>query len=50
MIRHFEEHGAKPCEKTRNLAEWILDIMHGGPEHDNIDWSEVWRLSKERPR
>ena len=48
MIDYFENHGADPCPKDANPAEWMLEIVGAAPgSHAKQDYFEVWRNSNE---
>ncbi|CUS22780.1 LAQU0S06e05842g1_1 [Lachancea quebecensis] len=48
MIDYFEKHGAHPCPKGANPAEWMLEVIGAAPgSHANQDYHEVWRNSGE---
>jgi ATP-binding cassette, subfamily G (WHITE), member 2, PDR len=48
MTRYFEKHGASPCGKTENPAEWMLKVIGAAPGAKvDQDWAEVWRNSSE---
>ncbi|EMG49139.1 Multidrug resistance protein CDR2, partial [Candida maltosa Xu316] len=48
MINYFEKHGADPCPKEANPAEWMLQVVGAAPgSHAKQDYFEVWRNSTE---
>ncbi|RCK64018.1 Multidrug resistance protein CDR2 [Candida viswanathii] len=48
MIDYFEKHGADPCPKDANPAEWMLEVVGAAPgSHAKQDYFEVWRNSDE---
>ncbi|KAK6873118.1 Multidrug resistance protein CDR2, partial [Candida tropicalis] len=48
MIDYFEKHGADPCPKEANPAEWMLEVVGAAPgSHAKQDYFEVWRNSDE---
>lgn len=48
MIQYFERHGAPPCPKDGNPAEWMMEVVGCTPRsHSETDWPEVWRQSPE---
>ena len=48
MIEYFEKHGADPCPKEANPAEWMLEVVGAAPgSHAKQDYFEVWRNSDE---
>ena len=50
VIRYFEEHGAQPCGKETNPAEWLLNCTNSLQDRnlDCIDWAVEWHRSEER--
>ncbi|AET41310.1 uncharacterized protein Ecym_8014 [Eremothecium cymbalariae DBVPG len=48
MIKYFEDHGAEPCDKNSNPADWMLRVIDAAPGSTaNQDYHEVWKNSKE---
>lgn len=48
LINYFEQNGAAPCDKARNPAEWILEVVGAAPgSKTDIDWPKTWRDSDE---
>ncbi|RCK64328.1 Multidrug resistance protein CDR2 [Candida viswanathii] len=48
MIDYFEKHGADPCPKDANPAEWMLEVVGAAPgSHAKQNYFEVWRSSDE---
>ncbi|RCK65837.1 Multidrug resistance protein CDR1 [Candida viswanathii] len=48
MIDYFEKHGAHPCPKEANPAEWMLEVVGAAPgSHAKQNYFEVWRNSDE---
>ena len=48
MIDYFEKHGADPCPKEANPAEWMLEVVGAAPgSHAKQNYFEVWRNSDE---
>ena len=48
LISYFESHGARHCNDSENVAEYILEVVN--PETSaqaNRDWVEIWRSSEE---
>ena len=49
LINYFESHGAAPCPKEANPAEWMLEVIGAAPgSHANQDYYEVWMASEQR--
>ncbi|KAH9997170.1 ABC-2 type transporter-domain-containing protein, partial [Xylariaceae sp. FL0662B] len=48
LTSYFENHGALPCGKSENPAEWMLRVIGAAPGATaNQDWSQTWRNSSE---
>ncbi|KAI0969619.1 ABC-2 type transporter-domain-containing protein [Xylaria arbuscula] len=48
LTSYFERHGAHPCPKTANPAEWMLDAIGAAPgSTTDRDWFQTWRESPE---
>jgi ATP-binding cassette subfamily G (WHITE) protein 2 (PDR) len=48
LIEYFERHGAQPCGRDENPAEWMLRVIGAGPSAvAERDWVDVWRSSAE---
>ncbi|KKA28449.1 hypothetical protein TD95_002583 [Thielaviopsis punctulata] len=48
LTSYFERHGAHPCPKEANPAEWMLEVIGAAPgSHTDLDWHEVWKASDE---
>ncbi len=47
LLDYFARNGARPCGKSENPAEYILDTVSGEDTTD-IDWVSVWNSSPER--
>lgn len=47
LINYFEKHGAHPCPKEANPAEWMLEVVGAAPgSKASQDYFEVWRNSE----
>ncbi|CAI5757455.1 unnamed protein product [Candida verbasci] len=48
LIDYFESHGADPCPKEANPAEWMLEVVGAAPgSHAKQDYFQVWRNSEQ---
>jgi ATP-binding cassette subfamily G (WHITE) protein 2 (PDR) len=48
LLDYFEKHGARPCGKSENPAEYILEIVTAGASSQTgQDWPEIWKSSDE---
>ncbi|KAI0383501.1 ABC-2 type transporter-domain-containing protein [Hypomontagnella monticulosa] len=48
LTGYFERHGANPCGRDENPAEWMLRVIGAAPgAHADQNWAEVWRGSEE---
>ncbi|OBT88820.1 hypothetical protein VE02_03130 [Pseudogymnoascus sp. 03VT05] len=48
LTSYLERNGAAPCGITQNPAEWMLEVIGAAPgSSTTIDWTHVWRASKE---
>ncbi|ETI29379.1 hypothetical protein G647_01832 [Cladophialophora carrionii CBS 160.54] len=49
---YFERHGARPCGRRENPAEWMLEVTGSGATTTGSDgakdWSAIWSDSEER--
>ncbi|KAL9601178.1 MAG: hypothetical protein Q9219_002678 [cf. Caloplaca sp. 3 TL-2023] len=50
LTNYFERHGARPCGKDENPAEWMLEVTGAaaGSEKSSQDWPALWHDSEER--
>lgn len=48
LLNYFERHGARPCGKSENPAEYILETVTAGASGTSEqNWPEMWRASEE---
>ena len=48
LTAYFERHGARPCTKEENPAEWMLEVIGAPPGHAPVcDWPTTWKHSPE---
>lgn len=48
LVHYFESYGARPCDESENVAEYILEVV--SPEASariGRDWVDTWRSSEE---
>jgi len=46
LIDYFTSHGATPCPKEANPAEWMLQVIGAAPgTQTDVDWPQVWQDS-----
>jgi ATP-binding cassette subfamily G (WHITE) protein 2 (PDR) len=48
LLKYFEEQGARPCGKSENPAEYILQVVNDeASSKAGQDWPERWKASEE---
>ncbi|KAH7382111.1 ABC-transporter [Pyrenochaeta sp. MPI-SDFR-AT-0127] len=48
LLDYFERHGARPCGKSENPAEYILEtVTTGASGKSGQSWPDIWRASEE---
>jgi ABC-type multidrug transport system ATPase subunit len=48
LLDYFKKHGARPCGKSENPAEYILEIVTARTSSQTTqDWPEIWKSSDE---
>lgn len=48
LIDYFESGGAAPCDRERNPAEWMLEVIGAAPGAiARRDWVQAWKDSQE---
>ncbi|PWY81575.1 ATP-binding cassette transporter [Aspergillus sclerotioniger CBS 115572] len=48
LTGYFERHGARPCAKEENPAEWMLEVIGAAPGSAPVcDWPATWKDSPE---
>lgn len=51
LITYLQGHGATPCGRDENPAEWMLKVVRPAAQGDDDatakDWSKVWLESQE---